>query len=139
MTHSPQSGRPQALIAGKVHMAHVHLACAAPAGAFVAVMTVFAAVCMAETSGVPLEAMRELWRSHWFWRGALALTGAGSKNPHGVESPHGVLGPGAPAAGGSHGGVPQKGWDGGLDGANGPSNVKRASGQARVNRAVEGI
>ena len=52
-----------------------------------AVMTVFAAVCMAETRGVPLEAMRELWRSHWFWRGALALTGAGSKNPHGVENP----------------------------------------------------
>lgn len=46
-----------------------------------ALMTVFAAVCMAETRGVPLEAMRELWRRHWFWKGALVLTGAGGEAP----------------------------------------------------------
>ena len=112
--------------------------CAAPAGAFVAVMTVFAAVCMAETRGVPLEAMRELWRSHWFWRGALALTGARGKNLDGVENPRRVSDPGAPAAGASHDGVPQKGLDGGLDGAHGPGAVKRSSGQARENGAMAG-
>lgn len=93
--------------------------CAAPAGAFVAVMTVFAAVCIAETRGVPLEAMRELWRAHWFWRGALALTGARGENPHRVS------GHGAPAASAPHGGMPQNGWDGGLDGANGSGSKRR--------------
>ena len=44
-----------------------------------ALMTVFAAVCIAETRGVPLDAMRELWRRHWFWKGALVLTGAGGE------------------------------------------------------------
>lgn len=100
----------------------------ARAGAFVAVMTVFAAVCMAETRGVPLEAMRELWRAHCFWRGALALTGAGG------ESPHRVSDPGAPALG-AYGGVPEKGWNGGQDGTNGSSSVKRPLAQTRVNGA----
>ena len=91
------------------------------AGAFVAVMTAFAAVCMAETRGVPLEAMRELWRAHWFWRGALALTGAGSEHPHRVSA--------------SDGGGPQKGPDGAQDGTNGPRGVKRPSAQPLVDGA----
>lgn len=57
-------------------------------------MTVFAATCLAETRGVPLEDMRELWRRHWFWRGALVLTGAGAGARGGeggdAEEPHRV-------------------------------------------------
>ncbi|WVZ85907.1 hypothetical protein U9M48_032765 [Paspalum notatum var. saurae] len=35
---------------------------------WVVAMTVFIAVFLPETKGVPLEAMRSVWAMHWFWR-----------------------------------------------------------------------
>ena len=126
--HARQAASLQALVSAQSASVD-YMKCFAPTGAFVAVMTVFAAVCMAETRGVPLEAMRELWRAHWFWRGALTLTGAGRGNPQEAS------GLAAPAVSACHGSEPQKGLDGGLDGANGLSSVKRPLMQARLDGA----
>lgn len=37
-------------------------------GAFAVIMTVFVALFLPETKGVPLEEVGELWRAHWFWK-----------------------------------------------------------------------
>ncbi|CAL8465121.1 g4656 [Coccomyxa elongata] len=50
--------------------------------AFVAAAVVFAAFCMAETKGVPIEQMAELWKSHWLWSG---LVSKGSCGDHASE------------------------------------------------------
>ena len=34
---------------------------------FVVVMTIFIALLLPETRGVPIEDMNTIWRSHWFW------------------------------------------------------------------------
>ncbi|CAN6381801.1 unnamed protein product [Urochloa humidicola] len=36
--------------------------------AWVAVMTVFVALLLPETKGVPLESMPMVWTQHWFWK-----------------------------------------------------------------------
>ncbi|XP_078440937.1 major facilitator superfamily protein [Wolffia australiana] len=35
---------------------------------WIAVMTLFVALLLPETKGVPLESMEALWRGHWFWK-----------------------------------------------------------------------
>lgn len=34
---------------------------------WIAVMTVFIAIFMPETKGIPLPSMHEVWEQHWFW------------------------------------------------------------------------
>lgn len=34
---------------------------------FVVIMTIFVALFLPETKGVPIEEMNSVWRSHWFW------------------------------------------------------------------------
>lgn len=54
--------------------AFVTLLCAMRYGIFlfyagwVLVMTAFIAAFLPETKGVPLEAMRNVWATHWYWR-----------------------------------------------------------------------
>ncbi|TVU14364.1 hypothetical protein EJB05_37827, partial [Eragrostis curvula] len=36
--------------------------------AWLLAMTIFVAVFLPETKGVPLETMRSVWERHWFWR-----------------------------------------------------------------------
>ncbi|XP_031491249.1 sugar transport protein 5-like [Nymphaea colorata] len=40
---------------------------------FIAIMTVFVAVFLPETKGVPLEAMDRVWEKHWYWRRFVVL------------------------------------------------------------------
>ncbi|CAN6479844.1 unnamed protein product [Victoria cruziana] len=40
---------------------------------FIAIMTVFVAVFLPETRGVPLEAMERVWEKHWYWRRFVVL------------------------------------------------------------------